>query len=88
MTPLQGLVWIAQGPQLPSYIRTAPHSTPTVVLGIGEGDPLREVGVCRYHFPQIIQDDAERMVGGSEEGGVLEALGQGQGLLTILSCRL
>ncbi len=90
LTPLQGLVRIAQRPQdhRPPWHGRAPRSAASpqgrcrgrVLLGVVEGNPLLQVGAGAGKGAHVVQGIPQR-VWASGAGGVVLALGQVEELL-------
>ena len=59
----------------------------TVLLGIVEGDALRQMGLGRGKLAQIVQGVPEGRVGFQEKRRVADLLGQGEELLPQLPGR-
>jgi hypothetical protein len=93
VTPLEGLIWIAEHPQCKGCIGKAWHpgrreDQSVVLLGGIEDHCLFQVGTGRNQFSQPIQACPPYIVGHHEESRVLLALGQGETLLIQRTCAL
>jgi hypothetical protein len=91
LTPLHGLVRIAQRPQGPGHQGAEGHPAvqrrprdvlrARMPLGVVEGDPLLQVGAGRGEGTYVLQDYPQRVVSTQEQGGVVLALSQVEELL-------
>ena len=95
LTPLQGLVWIAEHPQGQGCIGKACHpgsgaedQSVVAAAGVVEGNSLLQVGTGRDEVAQRDTRYPPGMVGLQEEGRVVLALGQGEELLRQRPCDL
>src|SRR5262249_14627650 len=83
MTPLQGLVWIAETPQGPGCIGEAPHPRVSridggarVLLRVIQCKRLLQVGPSRAQLSKKVQCGPQSHVSQREEISVLAILGQ------------
>jgi hypothetical protein len=91
VTPLHGLVRIAQQPQGARQKPESLHRVPpdrVTKPGIVAGNGLLKVSARRRQVAQRHQGESESIVGRRKEGGVLETLGEGECLLPALTRRL
>jgi hypothetical protein len=96
VTPLQGLVRIAQPPQghggvgmaLHPGVRPVADGMGMVLLVVVEGGPLRKMGLGSGKHAQIVHGVPEGRVGPQEERRVADLLGQGEEVLSQLPRRL